>query len=359
MQITDERRNLYRVLDGSVFPTGVMEKLAGLGITTLEELRDHWNYGNQQLITAYLGDAVRLVSASPASMIAMRSDSTTGPSPVVNLLDAGRPRPLVKHPRGVILSARERAKVATAPEKHTIAASRTSSALRPNVTLVDRFPAIRHQRDRGTCVAFSSIAFLEFHLAESSGATVDRHSEQFVYWACKKEDGIPNAEGTFVSTARAVLKTYGACLNKTWKYNPLPIPNKEGQGPPPAGAKAEARLSLWTKAKKVAASNVERLREQLDAKRPVVLSVMTFPSWDFGTTADTGDITMPFPGEASDGGHAICLVGYLVDPTAPGGGRLIFRNSWGTTWAKKSQAAAGYGTLPFEYVKKYALEAFA
>jgi C1A family cysteine protease len=91
----------------------------------------------------------------------------------------------------------------------------------------------------------------------------------------------------------------------------------------------------------------------------VVLSVLTFPSWDFATTAETGDITMPFPGEASDGGHAICLVGYVVDVSAPGGGRLMFRNSWGTTWAKKSQAAAGYGTLPFEYVKKYALEAFA
>ena len=360
MQITDERRNLYRVLDGTVLPAGVADKLAGLGITTLDELRDNWSYGNRQLITAYLGDSpLRLVSATPASMLAMRSASGIGPNPVVNLLDVGRPRPLVKHPRGVILSAKERAQVATAPAASAITAARAGSVPRPTVSLVDRFPAIRNQKDRGTCVAFSSIAFLEFHLAESSGTTPSRHSEQFVYWACKHEDGIPTADGTYVSTARAVLKTYGACLNRTWKYNPLPLPNNEGQGPPPAGAEAEASLSLWTKAKKVAASNVNRLREQLDAKRPVVLSVMTFPSWDFATTADTGDITMPFPGEASDGGHAICLVGYLVDASAPGGGRLIFRNSWGTTWAKKSRAAVGYGTLPFEYVKKYALEAFA
>ena len=59
-----------------------------------------------------------------------------------------------------------------------------------------------------------------------------------------------------------------------------------------------------------------------------------------------------------DDGQAICLVGYLLDTAAPGGGRLIFRNSWGKAWAAKSDAAAGYGTLPFEYVKKYALEAF-
>lgn len=360
MQITDERRILYRVLDGSVFPSVVAEKLTGLGITTLDELRDHWNYGNRQLITAFLGDSpLRLVSASPSSMLAMRSESATAPNPVVNLFDVGRAGPLVKHARGVILTAKERAKVATAPETRLATATRSVSPPKPAVSLVDRFPAIRNQKDRGTCVAFSSIAFLEFHLAESTGATPSRHSEQFFYCACKHEDGIPIAEGTFVSTARAVLKTYGACLNKTWKYNPLPIPNNEGQGPPPAGAKAEAKLSLWTTAKRVAASNVDLLREQLDAKRPVVLSVKTFPSWDFQTAAETGDITLPFPGESSDGGHAICLVGYVVDANAPGGGRLIFRNSWGATWAKKSQAAAGYGSLPFEYVKKYALEAFA
>ena len=64
MQINDERRNLYRVLDGTVLPAGVTDKLARLGITTLDELRDHWNYGNRQLITDYLGDSpLRLVSS--------------------------------------------------------------------------------------------------------------------------------------------------------------------------------------------------------------------------------------------------------------------------------------------------------
>ena len=360
MLINEERRHLYRVLDDTVLPAGVAEKLAGLGITTLDELRDHWSYGNRQLITAYLGDSpLRLVSASPSSMRAMRG-AGGGTGPVVNLLEAGRARPLVRHPRGVILSAKERSEVATAPAADAPATRRAgAAAARPAVSLVKRFPTVRNQQDRGTCVAFASVAFLEFHLAETSGTAVKRHSEQFVYWGCKRDDGMATSEGTFVSTARSVLKLRGACLNSTWKYNPLPVPNSEGQGPPPDGGKDEASQFLWTTAKAVAAKKVERLREQLDARQPVVLSVKTFPSWDFGTTAETGDITMPFPGEASDGGHAICLVGYLLDTTAPGGGRLIFRNSWGKTWAAKSDAAAGYGTLPFEYVKKYALEAFA
>jgi hypothetical protein len=360
MLINDERRHLYRVLDETLLPAGVAEKLAGLGITTLDELRDHWTYGNRQLITAYLGDSpLRLVTASSTAMLAMRSLGR-GPSPVVNLLEAGHARPLVKHRRGVILSAKEIAEVATAPPVGTLATRRAGGAApKPAVSLVKRFPAVRNQQDRGTCVAFASAAFLEFQLTESSGAASKRHSEQFVYWGCKQDDGLATMEGTFVSTARAVLTTRGACLNKTWKYNPHLVPNNESQGPPPAAAEDEAEEFTWTKAKAVAAKNVDRLREKLDAQRPVVLSVKTFPSWDFGTTAETGDITMPFPGEVSDGGHAICLVGYLLDPAAPGGGRLIFRNSWGKTWATNSQAAAGYGTLPFEYVKKYALEAFA
>jgi hypothetical protein len=51
----------------------------------------------------------------------------------------------------------------------------------------------------------------------------------------------------------------------------LPVPNNEGKGPPPDGAKDEARQFLWTTARAVAAKKVERFRQRLDAKRPLVL----------------------------------------------------------------------------------------
>ena len=37
---------------------------------------------------------------------------------------------------------------------------------------------------------------------------------------------------------------------------------------------------------------------------------------------------------------------------------FLFRNSWGKSWATKSRYKAGYGTLFFEYVRQYAVEAF-
>jgi len=59
-----------------------------------------------------------------------------------------------------------------------------------------------------------------------------------------------------------------------------------GRSWPPDGAKDEAEKSTWTTAKKLAAKIPERIQEQLDGKRPVTLSVMTFPSWDYPTVVD-------------------------------------------------------------------------
>ncbi len=361
MLMNADRANLFQSLETSGVPSEALARLAAMGITTLAELRDHWAYGNRQLIVEYLGESpVRMVSAAPARMLATRGGAAVAASGLVNLLDAGKTRPLIKHARGVLVSKAERESPAVAPETiPTTAAARHAAAATKTVSLIAKCPPIRNQHERGTCVAFASVGFLEFHLNADATGAHQRFSEQFVYWGCKNEDDIPHAEGTFVSTARTVLKTRGSCLGKTWKYNPLPIPHNESQGPPPAEAKKEAEQFVFS-AKTVAAKNPDRIREQLDTGKPVVLSVKTFPSWDFPTTSDTGEIPMPIPGDKSDGGHAICVVGYELNARFPGGGAFLIRNSWGTVWAKPSgRFSPGYGTLFFEYIQKYALEAYA
>jgi C1A family cysteine protease len=50
----------------------------------------------------------------------------------------------------------------------------------------------------------------------------------------------------------------------------------------------------------------------------------------------------------------MCMVGYEDDPTVPGGGYFIIRNSWATTWASKSAVAPGYARLPYAYMQQYA-----
>lgn len=355
MLIDSIRANLFQTLEASGIPDDAMSKLATLGVTTLAELRDLWAYGNRDLIVGYLGQSPVRMSSSP-TLATRRGPVAAGG--LVSLSQAGRVRPLVKHARGVLLSTSERAARAVSPEPLPLlaAARRSPAGAGPAVSLISKFPAIRNQKDRGTCVAFATVGYLEFHRL-NSGASALRFSEQFVYWGCKKDDGLPSDEGTFVSTARNVIKVRGSCLGRTWKYNPLPIPGNEGQGPPPAGAETEGKKHLRT-AKAVAARDPAKIQAQLDLGLPVVLSVKTFSSWDFPTVGDTGEIPMPLPGSVSDGGHAICVVGYEKNARFPGGGAFIIRNSWGTTWGKLSRFAPGYGTIYFDYVRKYGLEAY-
>lgn len=363
MILTPERRSLFHPLDTAGAPEQAVERLAALGITTVEELRDHWAYGDRMLLTQYLGESpLGYFASGPDDSLAARGvrrggGRTTGRN--ADLLDLGRVPPLVRHARGVPLSASEAAAVAEAPEARPVAVARAARTL-PGVSLLARFPAVRDQGKRGTCVAFAAMAYLEFHLRPAGAASGQRLSEQFVYWACKARDGIPTVEGTYVRTAATVLDQVGACLGKTWPYVPDPVVGNEGQGPPPAGAETEARNHRWSRVTALSADTPSRLRETLDAGYPVVLSVKTFPSWDYDATHRTGEIPMPIPLLTGDGGHAVCVVGYELDPNLPGGGVFHFRNSWGRTWAKKdSRVQPGYGTLFFEYVAKYGLEAFS
>jgi C1A family cysteine protease len=356
MDLNDERRGTFLPLSETDMPAEAVRRLEALGVTTLEELRDTWTYGNRQLLTDYLGESpVRFTMTRPSATLT-RSAAASGPGESVNLLASGPVRPLVRHARGLILSSAQLKRRAEAPAPAPLTGRRGGrSAQAGLVSLIDRFPAIRNQGQRGTCVAFASMAYLEYHLSVGS-AKNPRRSEQFFYWACKEVDGT-NTEGTTLASARKALKSHGVCLNATWKYN-AEHGATEGQGPPPARAVAEAKAMKWSKAKDQTAGEVDALCAQIDQGRPVILGVRTFPTWDFPTVADTGEINLPLPLDVSDGGHAVCLVGYERRPNVPGGGVFVFRNSWGKTWASKSRYKPGYGTLFFEYVRLYAVEAF-
>lgn len=187
MLITSQRQREYHDLDA--LPAATVPKLAALGITTLDELRDHWAYGNRQRILTYLHEpSLRVVST--ASMLRAKRGGTPAPNNLVNLLAAGPERKLVKRARGVLLSAAERKTVASGVEiPSAIRATRGRREAKKTVSLVAKFPKVRDQGQRGTCVAFASVAFLEFHLSPATKtAGTKRRSEQFVYWACKRDD---------------------------------------------------------------------------------------------------------------------------------------------------------------------------
>jgi hypothetical protein len=362
MLLTSERRDVYLPLDQCEIPSGARGKLEALGVTTLEELKAYWFYDNRELLTAYLGDfPLNLVAIKPRAG-AVRSMAVRGPGTTVNLLASGTPPTLQPMPRGVVLPHSQRLRRAAPPSAPT-ARGRAGTKMEPKrvVSMTKQFPSARNQGDRGTCVAFASVAFLEFQLSGGAAKT-KRLSEQFVYWACKDADKIPTVSGTYLHVARKIVAARGTCRGGTWKYESLPVGPTEGQGPPPPVAEQEAKQHLWKRARSLTRSeivDIDGLCKRLDAREPIVFSVRTFRNWDFRVVHETGEIRMPLPGATPDGGDAILLVGYEVNSAAPGGGAFIFRNSWGKDWGRlRGRHGGGYGTLFFEYVKDNALEGY-
>jgi C1A family cysteine protease len=229
------------------------------------------------------------------------------------------------------------------------------------VNLISQMPPIKNQGDRGTCVAFASLAVVE-HYQGLQNQYQDM-SEQFLYWDCKQNDGRPNSTGTFISVAMDVLQRDGCCIESVWPYNPSIVSGNESQNPPPSGAQTQALSYKVSPYNQLAPTAVQDLKNEVLRQRCVAFDIPVFNSWyQSSEVARTGEITIPIPGEKPIDGHAMCIVGYDEQDSdvAPGGGRFVIRNSWGTTaWAYQSAYQPGYGTIPYAYIAAYGQEAYS
>lgn len=233
-------------------------------------------------------------------------------------------------------------------------------ALPASANLIGQMPAVRDQGDRGTCVAHASLAAVE-QLRTSSGQFQEM-SEQFLYWNCKQNDGFPNGYGTWIGVAMPLLQRDGCCLEAMWPYNGALIPGNESHTPPPPGAAADALTHRIAQFHQLPPTSVVDIKRELVRGRAVPFSIPVFNSWyDNPAVRSSGDIVLPFPGEARAGGHAMCMVGYQDDPAEEdiGGGRFLLRNSWDSHWGAACPLGAGYGTIPYAYIMRFGLEAYS
>ena len=255
---------------------------------------------------------------------------------------------------------------AAPPPSAGLAGTPPSPPLQPptgaDVDLSPLMPAVRNQGDRGTCVAHATCALLEYYYGHNGPMPNPQDfSEQFQYWNCKQHDGIPTEEGTFLSVSVPLLFTDGCCKEPTWTYVPTVIPGNESQDPPPPAALQEAPRYKISKFNQLNARAVADIKRELAQGRPVAITVPVFDyCWFNGETRVTGDITLPFPGDTTNEGHAVCLVGYedLLGEENLGGGRFLVRNSWNALWGVNNVLEAGYGTIPYSYITTYGDEAY-
>ena len=237
-----------------------------------------------------------------------------------------------------------------------------ATALPARVDMIGQMRPVRDQGDRGTCVAHAALAAVE-HYWSQQGTPVDL-SRQFAYWNCKQHDGYPDEEGTWIAVAMPLLQSDGCPPEQDWPYVMTDIAGNESQGPAPQVALDDAGQFRIPGFRQLAATAVHDLKAELAGGRPVAFSIPVFDSWyaDNPAVTRSGDITNPIPGETPDDAHAMCMVGYEDDEDDPalGGGRFLIRNSWDSTWGTASSTGTtGYGTIPYSYIARFALEAFS
>lgn len=226
-----------------------------------------------------------------------------------------------------------------------------------------RFGPARSQGPVGASPAFAAVAVAEGLMAAKSSRVVDL-SPRFAYYAARqlldrrtaknRAKAVATDSGAYLADAMEALTTVGTPTEATMPYADASDLSRwaritrEARDaavqrfvaiPPTAAAKTEAKRFVLPATRKL--TKLSQIKQALAAGRPVALTLTVFDSFEGTAAAATGQIPLPETKiEASIGHHAVCAVGY-EDET----GRLIFRNSWGTTWGDD-----GYGYLPYSYV---------
>ncbi|WP_298820944.1 C1 family peptidase [Chloroflexus sp.] len=203
------------------------------------------------------------------------------------------------------------------------------------------------QGPRNTCVAFTIAAMVQALSRDPTDL-----SEQFIYWISKDRDRIPGDVGTNPLIALRAVAELGVCREETWPYRPEPVDQlNPGHERPSDAAFREARQRRISGVEQLPARDVNQIKAALAAGRPVLIGLMIGEHWtSSGQVRRIGRVRRALPGEQKLGGHAMCALGYRDDPTAPGGGYFIVRNSWGSDWANENPDGPGYCHVPYQLI---------
>lgn len=183
--------------------------------------------------------------------------------------------------------------------------------------------AVLNQGDKPHCVGYST-ASLKMHQEFQEHKKYYSFDPEWLYYECKKEDGIPDVDGTYLRVALKIIQDRGY-LAKAERYKLKKDTN----------FKIERYVRLTSK---------QQIREALYHVGPVA----------FGITVDEGIYkpergVIPEPHGEQYGGHAMLIVGYDDNKKCQGSrGAFYIKNSWGTEWGSK-----GFAWLPYTHFDHY------
>jgi len=199
---------------------------------------------------------------------------------------------------------------------------------------------------RNACAAFSATSMLELQIRRL-GYDFDL-SEQYVLWATKQEGAKP-VEGLTTDELVNGLRAHRICREEFMPYKSsidIIEPSAEAKANAAAMPPVQGELIAYTGIPGLSDAQIFQICRALARYEPVCFSSLWLKD---GVELEKNHV-MPSEDVEIEGAHMVLLTGYEL--TEDGEGYLLLRNSWGLGWGD-----FGYGRMPFEYARKYGLDA--
>lgn len=214
-------------------------------------------------------------------------------------------------------------------------------ALAPSVDLRQYCSSIEDQGQLGSCTGNAIAGMIEL-IDKKNNKNLDV-SRLFIYYQERVIEGTVRYDaGAYIRDGLKAVNQYGAPLESLWPYTISKFATK-----PTTQAYTDALNRKVTGYARCA--NLAAIKDALAAGTPVTIGFNVYSSFESGwgdiPHGQPGSGIMPMPDKRTEtllGGHAVCVVGYNDNLN---GGRLICRNSWGTSWGDNGYFYMPYGVI--------------
>ena len=200
---------------------------------------------------------------------------------------------------------------------------------------------VEYQEGLGACVSFSGTGQAEGYNTKEYGQPINL-SAQFGYDEAKKNDGMPNVEGTHFRAFYTVMKNIGCCEEQYLPY--------EGRFPP-LGTPKDGYLENAAQYKITAYAQVDvtkdAIKRAIFQNGPITLAIKVHDSF---ADIPKGGIAI-YPSGKYQGGHGILAPAY----TKLG---VVCKNSWSEYWGGvviEGKLYKGYCIIPWTVLESISL----
>ncbi|HEY1462018.1 MAG TPA: C1 family peptidase [Terriglobales bacterium] len=223
------------------------------------------------------------------------------------------------------------------PDHRDLTYAAPAEFLRALPTMVDlrtQCPPVYDQGQLGSCTGNSIAGAIQFEQIKQKSKNFIP-SRLFIYYNERAMENTINSDsGAQIRDGMKVVAKQGAPPETDWPYNITEFTDK-----PSAVAYKGGQKNRVLSYQRVSRT-LSQFKGCLASGYPFVFGFTVYDSFESASVANSGQASMPQPGEQVVGGHAVCAIGYDDKNQW-----FIVRNSWGPDWGM-----SGYFTLPYQYL---------